>query len=267
MPTKQLNIYQVDAFTSKVFSGNPAAVCFLDQWLAEETMQAIAAENNLAETAFLVADASAPESTFTIRWFTPTVEIPLCGHATLASAHVLYEHLNCDAAKLSFHSKGGTLSVVRVDDGYALNLPAFEVAKTEINAALAASIKAPVLAQYQGNYPMLVLENAEVVRKLTPDFNAIVEHTDNGTLVVTSTGDEVDFVSRFFGPGLGINEDPVTGSAHCMLTPFWSATLDKEVLSAKQLSARGGELQCSLDAGEVQLVGQCATYLIGTVFL
>lgn len=266
METNTLTLYQVDAFTSKVFSGNPAAVCFLDSWLPDELMQSIAAENNLAETAFLVA-ASADNATFSIRWFTPTVEIPLCGHATLAAAHVLFEHLACTADRLSFHSKGGELSVVRHAKGYALNLPAFAAESLPISPELEAAIGRKIVGQYQGNYLMAVLEDSAAVASAQPDLQQLATLAPNGCLVITAAGEKVDFVSRFFAPGVGIDEDPVTGSAHCLLTPFWASELGKPVLTARQLSQRGGDLECSLDGDEVTLVGQCATYLLGSLYL
>lgn len=267
MPTNELTLYQVDAFATQVFSGNPAAVCFLEEWLSEETMQAIAAENNVAETAFLVADSTAADTGFTIRWFTPTVEIPLCGHATLASAHVLFEHLNRQTFDIVFHSLSGDLSVTRKPNGYQLKLPAFAAEEVSIDASLEQAIGNKVIAQYQGNYPMAVLENAEAVELASPNLAAVQDLTDGGCLVITAAGDDVDFVSRFFGPGVGIDEDPVTGSAHCLLTPFWITKLGKPELHARQLSARGGDLQCSLSGNQVLLTGQCVTYLVGKIYI
>lgn len=265
MPQQSLAIYQVDAFASSVFSGNPAAICVLEQWLPDDTMQAIAEENNLAETAFLVAD-DAPGA-YAIRWFTPSVEVPLCGHATLAAAHVLFEHLGEKAELLRFSSKGGDLTVSRSGERYALALPAFAAESVAIDPSLANAVGGNATAQYQGNYPMLLLPNQAAVENATPDFPGIAAATVLGCLVITAPGDDCDFVSRFFGPGVGIDEDPVTGSAHCLLAPFWSQQLGKTTMQAKQLSPRGGELGCVVESDHVELLGQCVTYLIGEIFL
>ena len=258
----QLDIYQVDAFASQVFKGNPAAVVPLDDWLDEATMQAIAQENNLSETAFIVAG----EGGWTIRWFTPTDEVDLCGHATLAAAHVIRGHLSPGLERIRLHSpRSGPLSVRCMEDRLELDFPTQELQAVDVGPALVRALGVEPLEAYRSLYAMVVLEDEEAVRRCTPNL-VLLEQIDRA-FVVTAPGEECDFVSRFFGPGYGVPEDPVTGSAHCMLTPYWSRRLGRPRLLARQLSRRGGELVCE-DRGErTAISGQTVEYLRGTITL
>lgn len=256
-------IYQVDAFNNEIFRGNPAAVIPLDSWISEELMQSIAEENNLSETVYFVSKGS----DFEIKWFTPTCEIDLCGHATLAAAHILYSELNYAKNKLVFHSKSGELNVSKNGDWYTLNFPAEAVSEVEIPALLESALDCKVKACYQGKWKlMVVLENDETVRNLKPDFGLMTKLEAPG-IIVTAKGTEVDFVSRFFAPKLGINEDPVTGSAHTLLIPFWAKQLDKNELSAVQVSKRTGILKCMNLDTRVEMKGQAVTFLKGKIQL
>jgi PhzF family phenazine biosynthesis protein len=254
-------IYQVDAFAARRFSGNPAAVMPMDAFPSDAVMLAIAAENNLAETAFLVRDGA----DYRIRWFTPAVEVPLCGHATLASAAVVMERLETHRSSVVFHSASGPLRVKRSPKGYTMDFPArrSECAQTlpGITAALGAEPVEVLVNMF--NY-MAVLDSAATVRGLTPDLAAIARF-DRPGVIVTAAGDNgYDFVSRYFAPAKGIPEDPVTGAAHCMLAPYWGQRLDKTELSAFQASKRGGEVVCRLSGDRVELEGSCVFYLEGS---
>jgi PhzF family phenazine biosynthesis protein len=258
----KLPIYQIDAFTDKLFSGNPAAVVPLSEWLPDETLVNIAAENNLAETAFYIPT----EAGFHIRWFTPTVEVDLCGHATLAAAYVIFNIEKYTGEKIIFDSKSGELVVECKEDWLTLNFPTdhFQVAVPP--PALVESLTSTVMLEvYKGKTDYLVvLESEEVVRDL--DFDIIVLSTIPARgIIVTAAGEEVDFVSRFFAPQSGIDEDPVTGSAHTTLIPYWSGKLSKTQLTAKQLSKRGGFLRCELDGDRVFIGGQARLYLQGEI--
>jgi PhzF family phenazine biosynthesis protein len=253
-------IYKLDAFTNRRFAGNPAAVMPMAHFPDEPLMQAIAAENNLAETAFLVREGE----DYRLRWFTPLTEVPLCGHATLASAAVVMERLEPGRRCVVFHSKSGPLTVTRTGDGYVLDFPARPSEKIptppEIGAALGV---APVEVFVNAFNYMAVVANAGVVRAIAPDM-AAVARLDRPGVIVTAAGDGgYDCVSRYFAPAKGIPEDPVTGGAHCMLVPFWSARLGKAELHAYQASKRGGELTCRLVGERVALEGQCVFYLEG----
>jgi PhzF family phenazine biosynthesis protein len=257
-------IFQVDAFATRLFEGNPAAVVSLEHFLSDEALQKIAAENNLAETAFVVQDGE----DYRIRWFTPTTEVPLCGHATLASAAVIMERLQPGLHTIRFYSASGPLTVKRNGSGYVMNFP---VRNSEPAAAPAGlqealgTIPVEVLAD-RFNY-LVLLEDAATVRTLSPDIQ-LVAHLDRSGVIATALGDRgYDFVSRYFAPAKGIPEDPVTGGAHCALTPYWSKRLGKTALRAFQASPRGGELQCRLIGDRVELEGQCAFYLEGKVEL
>ena len=255
-------IFQIDAFTTRRFAGNPAAVMPLDRFLAEEVLQAIAAENNLAETAFLVPEGG----DYRIRWFTPTTEVPLCGHATLASAAVVMERLEPGRSTVVFHSASGPLTVNRTNAGYVMDFPARPAERIPTPPGLANALGvAPieVLAD-TFNYTAL-LESAQVVRELTPDIAALAR-MDRSGVIVTAPGDGgYDFVSRYFAPAKGIPEDPVTGGAHCMLTPYWANRLDKKMFRGFQASRRGGEILCRLVGNRVELEGSCVFYLEGEV--
>jgi PhzF family phenazine biosynthesis protein len=262
--TMKVPIFQVDAFATRLFKGNPAAVVCLENFLSDETMQGIAAENNLAETAFVVHDGE----DYRIRWFTPTTEVPLCGHATLASAAVIMERLQPGQHAIRFHSASGLLTVKRNGSGYVMNFP---VRNSEPAAApeglqdALGTIPVEVLAD-RFNY-LVLLENAATVRTLAPDIQRVARLDRSGVIVTASGDNDYDFVSRYFAPAKGIPEDPVTGGAHCALTPYWSRRLGKTELRAFQASPRGGELLCRLVGDRVELEGQCAFYLEGKVEL
>lgn len=262
----RLPIYQIDAFASAIFRGNPAAVCPLERWLPEATMQAIAAENNLAETAFFVprpaAAGAAPE--YDLRWFTPETEVDLCGHATLASAFVVFERLERGCQVVTFHSQSGPLTVRRAGERLAMDFPSRPPVRCEAPAGLAEALGGTPREVWQARDLMAVFEDEAAVRDLKPSFERIRALGGFG-VVVTAPGREVDFVSRFFAPTMGVPEDPATGSSHCTLTPYWAKRLGKPRLEARQLSARVGELFCE-DRGErVTIAGRAFQYLEGTI--
>ena len=258
---------QIDAFASAPFTGNPAAVMPLSSWLDDDVLQAIAAENNLAETAFLLPDASGAAD-FELRWFTPVNEVVMCGHATLASGHFV---LSSDTAldRVTFRTRqAGTLHVARVDDGYELALPAWVPTPKplpEIVAALGVRDVVETL-WHEHRYGVVVLETAEQVRAVDPDFRLLAQQGDWLT-IVTAPGERTDIVSRAFAPGAGIDEDPVTGSAHAVVVPYWAKRLGRDTFTAYQASARGGQLDCRLAGDRVVLGGQCVTTIEGTFFL
>ena len=258
----RMPIFQVDAFTSRRFAGNPAAVMPMDRFLNDAVLQAIAAENNLAETAFLVAEGS----DYHLRWFTPTTEVPLCGHATLASAAVVMERLELGRRRAIFHSASGPLTVNRTDAGYVMDFP------VRLSAPIAPP---PGLSDALGVVPIEVvadtfnylalLENAQAVRTLVPDLAAIARMDRSGVIVTASGDNGYDFVSRYFAPAKGIPEDPVTGGAHCALAPYWAGRLNKTTFRAFQASRRGGEINCRLVGDRVELEGPCVFYMEGEV--
>ena len=260
----KLPIYQIDAFTDKLFGGNPAAVVPLEQWLPDETMLHIAAENNLAETAFYVPT----ENGFHIRWFTPSVEVDLCGHATLATAYVIFNIQNYEGYTISFQSRSGELRVDCKEDWLTLNFPADQYHVAVPPPALAESLNTTQLLEvYKGKTDyMVVVESEDIVRNL--DFDIIILSTIPARgIIVTAPGEDVDFVSRFFAPQSGIDEDPVTGSAHTTLIPYWAEKLEKNKMTAKQLSKRGGYLKCELDGERVYIGGQAKLYLKGEILI
>jgi len=255
-------IFQIDAFTTRRFAGNPAAVIPMDRFLDDTTLQAIAAENNLAETAFLVPEGG----DYRLRWFTPTVEVPLCGHATLASAAAVMERLEPGRGKVIFHTASGALTVKRINGGYAMDFPVrpSEPVATPPGLAEALGVVPVEVLSDAFNY-IVLLESAQLVRDLAPDIAAIAR-MDRSGVVVTAPGDETyDFVSRYFAPAKGIPEDPVTGGAHCALAPYWAKRLGKTALRAYQASRRGGEITCRLAGDRVELEGSCVFYLEGEV--
>ncbi len=256
-------IYQVDAFTNQVFSGNPAAVCPLDEWLSDDMMLKIAAENNLAETAFYVPI----DGGFEIRWFTPTVEVDLCGHATLATAFVLFHHENYQGECINFYSpRSGTLTVTKNGNLLTLNFPADPVKQIAITEDISSCFNLQPTAAFKGRSDFLFLfSNEEAIRKLNPAFDQIAKLDGRG-VIVTAKGNDVDFVSRFFAPQVGINEDPVTGSAHTTLTPYWAKQLNKTELTAMQLSERKGYLQCNYLTDRVEISGEGKLYLKGEIY-
>jgi PhzF family phenazine biosynthesis protein len=253
-------IYQVDAFASRRFAGNPAAVMILDRFADDSVLQAIAAENNLAETAFLVPDGE----DFRLRWFTPTVEVPLCGHATLASAAVIMERLSPQRRRVVFHSASGPLTVERTFAGYVMNFPARPSQPTGTPDPLVKALGAHPIEVVSDNFNYLaLLESADQVRHLAPD-HAVIASLDCDGVIVTAPGDDgYDFVSRYFAPAKGIPEDPVTGGAHCALAPYWAKRLNKAAFRAYQASQRGGEILCRLVGDRVELEGSCVFYLEG----
>jgi PhzF family phenazine biosynthesis protein len=258
----QLQIYQVAAFTDAPFGGNPAAVVPLAEWLDDALMQKIAAENNLSETAFFVPVS---EGEWHIRWFTPAVEVPLCGHATLASAAVIRERLNHDKWPIRWQSASGTLTVDVDGDFYILDLPANIAVPTELPEGFEAALGHEVLASFVGDdIVMVLLPDEAAVASLSPDFAALEERTVHG-VIATAPGDSVDFVSRFFAPALGIDEDPVTGAAHCLLTPYWSERLGKTELNARQISSRVGVIACVNRGDRVSLRGQAVFFMDGQI--
>jgi PhzF family phenazine biosynthesis protein len=273
--TCEISLYQVDAFTSRAFAGNPAAVCPLQAWLPDPLMQAIAAENNLSETAFFVPSTRAGDTpttqTFDLRWFTPTNEIDLCGHATLASAFVATTELDATRTRVAFHTHSGLLTVSRAGDLLEMDFPA----RPALPAAgpmpeLAAALGAAPTTDLVGKTLVAVFDDAATVRALRPDMAALAALDTHGVIVTapgTGADQDVDFVSRYFAPRQGVPEDPVTGSAHCTLTPYWAARLGRERLHARQVSRRGGELTCTLRGDRVGLAGHAVLVIRGTLRL
>jgi PhzF family phenazine biosynthesis protein len=258
-----LQIFQVDAFTKKIFGGNPAAICPLDEWLPAETMQRIALENNLSETAFFVKSGDVYE----LRWFTPTYEIDLCGHATLASAFVLFEILKAEENLIRFRSsKSGELTVEKQGDRLVLDFPSRPVAASETPDGLIDALGKAPKEVLKGRDYFLVYETEQEILSIAPNFSKLLEIDAHG-FIVTAKGDSADFVSRFFAPEVGVFEDPVTGSAHCNLIPYWAEKLGKTELFARQVSARGGELFCELKGDRVRIGGNAALYLKGEIYV
>jgi predicted PhzF superfamily epimerase YddE/YHI9 len=252
--------YQVDAFSARAFGGNPAGVCVLEQWPDAGLMQRIADENNLAETAFIVGGAGE----YALRWFTPTVEVDLCGHATLGSAFVVFEHLEPGRAEVRFQTASGILTVRRAGELLELDFPARPGRPCAPPEALLHGLGAAPREVFRARDFMAVYESEEQVRSLRPAMD-LLRQVDCLGVIATAAGNDADFVSRFFAPGAGIDEDPVTGSAHCTLVPYWSARLGKRRLHARQISRRGGELWCEDRHERVGIAGQAALYLTGTI--
>ena len=256
----KLPLYQVDAFTSRLFGGNPAAVVLLDEWLPDNVLAAIAAENNLAETAYVLPRADVTP----LRWFTPEVEVDLCGHATLAAAHVLFRHTLPTLERIAFSTRSGMLSVTRTGDLLSMDFPSRAGAQVEVTEHLAQALGNRPQAAYMARDLMAVFSSEDEIRNLRPDAQRIAA-LDAFAVIATAPGRDVEFVSRFFAPRAGIPEDPVTGSAHCTLIPYWAARLGKLELTAKQLSRRGGELYCKLRGDRVEIAGRCVEYLRGEI--
>jgi len=261
----KLTMFQVDAFTSSVFKGNPAAVVPLDAWPVDQTLQSIAQENNLSETAFFVPTPGAPAD-YHLRWFTPALEVALCGHATLASAHVLWNHLARPGDAIRFSTqRSGVLRVARGGDQIVLDFPAYTLTPTDISTPLVRALgRQPTEVFTAGPKLLAVFENKRDVIEMEPDFRAVADLGHLG-VIVTAPGAKHDFVSRFFAPHAGIDEDPVTGSAHCALAPYWSKRLGRKELSAHQVSKRGGVLRCVDKGDRVEIAGHAATYLEGKI--
>jgi PhzF family phenazine biosynthesis protein len=257
-------IYQADAFTDKLFGGNPAAICPLTEWLPDDTMQQIAKENNLAETAFFVKN----DTGYLLRWFTPEYEIDLCGHATLASAHILFTELAYGGDAIHFDTlKAGTLTVKRDGDKYTMDFPCRQPIPIETPNGLVEALGGPEpTAILRSRDYFVVYDTEEDITELSPDMFALSK-MDTVGIIVTAPGKNSDFVSRFFAPGAGIPEDPVTGSAHCNLIPYWAKIFGKDKLHAYQLSARKGELWCELKRDRVLMSGKAVTYLRGEILV
>ena len=260
----KIPIFQVDAFASKVFSGNPAAVCILDYWPDDRLLQCIAAENNLSETAFIVKN----EDIFELRWFTPTTEVTLCGHATLAAAFVLFNVYQHPEESVHFQTrKRGRLTVTSRGDLLEMDFPAISVFNQSPPRGLVRALGIEPLEIYGSDEDLLViLDSEQTVRRVNPDFN-LLGQVDCRGVIITARGEKCDFVSRFFGPRVGISEDPVTGSAHCVLTPYWAQKLKKTSLHAFQVSKRGGELFCENLGQRVRISGRAVMYLQGEINL
>ena len=256
----ELKLYQVDAFAERVFEGNPAAVVPLEAWLPDELLQAIALENNLSETAFFVAEGAG----YRLRWFTPEAEVDLCGHATLASAHVLFEHLAYPGAEIHFETRSGRLTVSRSNGGIRMDFPAIIPEPMEMLPAIVEGLGARPARLLGAPDYVAVFDSEAQVRTLEPDF-AILKTLDRRGVLATAPGDEVDFVSRCFFPKLKVDEDPVTGSAHCKMVPYWAERLGRKALIARQLSKRGGTVRCELADDRVLLAGRAVDYLIGRI--
>lgn len=256
-------LYQVDAFASEVFKGNPAAVCICDQWPGDSLMQQIANENMLSETAFAVP----ANACYEIRWFTPEMEVELCGHATLATAHVLFNHLGLEGDLICFDTvHSGRLNVSRKGALLTLDFPADTLQEMVVPELIVTALQTPPLKAFRGLTDFMFVYASETeIENMDPDFGLLAQVGGRG-VIVTAPGNDVDFVSRFFAPQTGINEDPVTGSAHTALTPYWSKVLGKKELTARQLSVRGGDLLCEDSGDRVLISGHAHTYMIGEIY-
>ena len=260
----KLDIYQVDAFASEVFTGNPAAVCILTEWLDATIMQKVANENNLSETAFAVP----VEDRYEIRWFTPGIEVDLCGHATLATAHVLFEHLGNANQRIEFDTLfSGRLAVEKSGELLTLDLPADILEDMVVPEVIVTALRRAPLKAFKGKTDFLFIYASQAeIEEIEPDFGLLAQMGGRG-IIISAMGNEVDFVSRFFAPFAGINEDPVTGSAHTTLTPYWSRVLGKKKMTAQQLSTRGGNLECEIIGDRVKISGHAVTYLTGEILI
>lgn len=260
----ELKIFQVDAFADELFKGNPAAVVPLSAWIDEKLMQKIAFENNLSETVFFVQSGDI----FEIRWFTPIVEVDICGHATLASAYVLFNHLGYVNNKIIFHSpRSGELIVTRLGDLLTLNFPTDEIHEVAISDEIISCFKPMPVKAFRGRNDFMIVFSSEAeIREMHPNFINLSKLNARG-IIVTAKGDQVDFVSRFFGPQSGIDEDPVTGSAHTTLIPYWREVLGRDEMDALQVSPRGGKLRCKYKGNRIEISGTGVLYMVGTIFI
>lgn len=256
----QLQQYQVDAFAQRLFEGNPAAVCPLEEWLDDALLQAIATENNLSETAFFVRNGTG----YDLRWFTPAAEVDLCGHATLASAFVLFELMGHQGPSISFETRSGTLVVRQQDEMLVMDFPASVPQPCSAPRELIEGLGATPAEVLAASDYVVVFEDEAAIRALRPDFG-LLSRLDRRAVCVTAPGSDADFVSRFFAPRVGIDEDPVTGSAHCQLAPYWAPRLGKTRLLGRQLSRRGGEVLCELHGDRVLLAGTAVLFSTGTI--
>ena len=257
----EIPVYQVDAFTSEIFGGNPAAVCPLDRWPDTALLQQIAAENNLSETAYFVPSGGA----FELRWFTPTVEVNLCGHATLAAAYVLFTELAYGSPTIRFETQSGPLTVVRRDGRFVLDFPSYDLEPVEVERDLAEGLGVKPGEAYSNRDLMAVLGSEEEVLSVRPNMEMLA-NLDALVIIVTAPGTDCDFVSRCFSPRGGIPEDPVTGSAHCSLIPYWARRLDRTELHARQRSWRGGELFCRSMGSRVEIAGNARLFMKGRIY-
>lgn len=258
----KLKQYQVDAFATRVFEGNPAAVCPLTEWLDDDLMQAIAAENNLAETAFFVPH----EKAFRLRWFTPVQEVDLCGHATLAAAHVIFDTLGYDNDRIAFSTRSGELFVEKKNNRLEMDFPAIKITRREITERIIAALGQAPVELWSGDDYLAVFDHETTIRNLKPN-QLLLSELDLRGVIVTAPGSQFDFVSRFFAPKYGIPEDPVTGSAHCALAPYWAQRLNKASLSARQLSKRGGNVACAIKDDRVLLAGTAITFMAAEIII
>ena len=263
-----MKYYVIDVFTDKAFGGNPAGVCLLEEWLPDETLQNIGMENNLSETAFLVKR----DGYYDLRWFTPMIEVDLCGHATMGSAFVLFNFIETAASALSFSTQSGTLTVARDGDTLRMNLPSRPAIPAPKYESVANSLHTGEFDMYKSADLMVVLGSEEDVKGVKPDFEVLKNvkaeagiPDDNFGIIVTAPGSDCDFVSRFFAPNCGVDEDPVTGRAHCVLTPYWSKRLKKSSMTARQLSKRGGFLWCEDNGERVTIGGKAVLYMSGEI--
>ncbi len=263
----KLPFYQIDSFTNKVFTGNPAAVVPLQKWLPEETMKGIALENNLPETAFFIAN----DGGFHLRWFTPTVEMNLCGHATLATAWVIYNEMKYNNSEIIFNSRSGKLTVTKNKNGMTLNFPTLPTEKSALEDSITKAFRKAPLELYKGkNKWVAIYHDPNFILNNNPDLSVIKDLTNEGIIIsAEGTGDfqEYDFVSRYFAPQIGIDEDPATGAAHCMLAPIWAEKLNKTNFKARQVSPRGGDLELSLEDNRLNITGQAVLYLKGEIYV
>lgn len=258
-----MKYFVIDTFTTEQYHGNPAGVCVMDQWLSDDRMQKIAFENNLAETAFLVKN----EDHYDLRWFTPEVEIDLCGHATLASAYVLMNYIDPTMKRISFHTMSGVLTVSKEGELYLMDFPSRMPVACDKQLLLEKALNTKVLETYQSRDLVAVIQDADTLAKLQPDYSLLKQMKEFFGIIVTAKGNDCDFVSRYFAPNAGITEDPVTGSAHSTLIPFWSERLAKDTMSAKQLSPRGGEIFCKNLHGRVEIGGKAVVHLKGEIII
>jgi len=255
-------IYQIDAFASKVFEGNPAMVCPLDEWLSDETMQQIAQENNLSETAFFVRDGEV----YHLRWFTPEAEVDMCGHATLASAYVLFECMGYNKETIRFLTKSGELVVCKEGSSYVMDFPIQKIEPCDISEQIEKAFGVKPIATFASMDYIVVFENEDDVRNAKPNL-ALLKELDLRGVCITAKSKKYDFVTRFFAPKIGIEEDPVTGSAFTQLVSYWANELNKENFYAKQVSSRGGEVYCKVKGDRVAISGKAVKYLEGWIFL
>ncbi len=258
----KIPIYQIDTFTGNLFSGNPAAVCPLEKWLDESILQSIAAENNQSETAFFVKESNA----YRIRWFTPVCEVDLCGHATLASAYVYFRYTNSESETIKFLSRSGELNVTKNADLLSLNLPSKNPKSSKLSQDIIDAVNIEPIEVFKSDDYILIYDNQDQIIQLDPIMEKLKDIDLRG-VIVSAPGISCDFVSRFFAPKFGINEDPVTGSAHCSLVPYWSDKLGKNTLHAIQLSKRGGELFCEMKGDRVIISGKVVEYMNGQIIL